>query len=169
MVPGGIADAPRSGVLTLELDHPFTSRGIISMDPWTGEVLDVWIPDRRPKAAPRSSDVHVDNQTTLPVEVFVNGERVAGVAPRSDPVAIDPVALPDPPWLVDLRTERGRTLLRLTVQPGEVSTTSGPDGQVRMRGAAARVDLTCGRLDVWVGPPLAGPLPEPGTPGDCEP
>jgi hypothetical protein len=49
MVLGALDDAPRSGILSLELDHPFTSRGIISMDPWTGDLLDVWILDPRPK------------------------------------------------------------------------------------------------------------------------
>ncbi len=88
---------PAQRILTLELDHPFTSRGVISMDPWTGEVLDVSILDRRPKPAQRPSDLHVDDQTTLPVEVFVNGERVASVAPRSDPVAIDPTVYPTHP------------------------------------------------------------------------
>ena len=37
--------------------------------------------------------------------------------------------------------------------------------------AGARVDLTCGRLDVTVGTTMMGPPPpqNPGAPGDCDP
>ena len=115
-----------------------------------------------------TGDLHVSDQTTLAVEVFVDGERVAAVSPHSD-LAIDRADLPDLPWLVDVRTEGGRSLLGLTVSPEDVTTVSDPGGPIRMTGAAARVDLSCGRLDVWAGPPLAGPVPGPGTPGDCAP
>ena len=30
-------------------------------------------------------------------------------------------------------------------------------------------NLSCGRLDIWSGPPLSGPPPGPGKPGDCAP
>jgi hypothetical protein len=36
-----------------------------------------------------------------------------------------------------------------------------------LKGDGNRVDLSCGRIDVWAGPPLLGPAPGPGTPGDC--
>ena len=39
----------------------------------------------------------------------------------------------------------------------------------KKKGSGARVDLSCGRLDVWVGPPMHGPFPAPGRPGDCDP
>ncbi len=33
----------------------------------------------------------------------------------------------------------------------------------------ARVDLSCGRIDIWSGTPMMGPAPGPGVPGDCDP
>ena len=36
-----IADAPSTGIVTFELDRRKVNRGVISLDPWTGEVLDV--------------------------------------------------------------------------------------------------------------------------------
>ncbi len=36
-------------------------------------------------------------------------------------------------------------------------------------GVGFREDLCCGRLDVWLGVPHAGPAPGPGTAGDCDP
>ncbi len=61
-------------------------------------------------------------------------------------------------------------LATMTVNPGDVSTTEVPGGPVSMSGRLARVDLSCGRLDLWAGglQPL-GPAPGPGVPGDCEP
>jgi len=52
----------------------------------------------------------------------------------------------------------------MTVRPGDVWETAG-----QMKGDAVRVDLSCGRLDIWSGPPLLGPAPGPGKPGDCAP
>ncbi len=56
----------------------------------------------------------------------------------------------------------------MTVHPGDYFQTAYPDGQGSTR-AAARVDLSCGRIDMWAGPPLAGPVPGPGSPGDFLP
>ena len=43
----------------------------------------------------------------------------------------------------------GRTLLSLTVRSGDV--IEGPNGST---GDGARVDLSCGGIDLWSGPPL---------------
>ena len=51
------------------------------------------------------------------------------------------------------------------VHDGDVYSSS--DGR-QSHGVAARADLSCGRIDLWSGPPLAGPAPNPGTPGDCD-
>ena len=76
--------------------------------------------------------------------------------------------LPPQPWLVEARTPSGRVLSSMTVRPGDVWETNLPDGSTQMKGDAVRVDLSCGRLDMWSGPPLLGPPPGPGKPGDCD-
>jgi len=76
--------------------------------------------------------------------------------------------LPRQPWLVEARTPTGRVLSSMTVRPGDVWETTMPDGSTQMKGDAVRVDLSCGRLDMWSGPPLLGPAPGPGKTGDCD-
>lgn len=105
-----------------------------------------------------ANDLEVANGTTLEVWVLVNGrlvDRVPAGAHAEIPVA----ELGPHPWVVEARTSTGRVLLRLDV-PAPVTNTTG-------RGA--RTDLSCGRLDVFAGPPMMGPAPGPGVPGDCEP
>jgi hypothetical protein len=110
----------------------------------------------------------VNNSTTLIVDVLVNGASVRSASPRSQQ-SIQSADLPRLPWSIELRTQGGRVLASLTVREGDVQETMAPDGSHVARGDAVRVDLSCGRLDVWVGPPLLGPAPGPGTPGDCAP
>ena len=120
-------------------------------------------------SGPNAPDaVHVSNGTTIAVSVVVNGVSIASLPPgalESTPRA----SLPQLPWNVEVRTSRGRVLTSLTVRDGDVFETTAPDGSHIAKGDATRVDLSCGRLDVWVGPPLLGPSPGPGTPGDCDP
>jgi len=113
-------------------------------------------------------DLVVSNQTTLAVTLAVNGRVVRSVQPRTDET-ISVRDLPAQPWVVEARTPSGRVLTSLTVRPGDVWETSMPDGSTQMNGDAVRVDLSCGRLDIWSGPPLLGPAPGPGKPGDCAP
>ena len=68
------------------------------------------------------------------------------------------------PWFVEARTASGRALLTLVVHAGDVRYQESST-----RGDANRIDLSCGRLDIWAGPPLIGPMPGPGSPGDCVP
>jgi hypothetical protein len=106
----------------------------------------------------------ISNTTTLVVTVVVNGEPVATVAPG---VLIDPVSavvLPPLPWAVEARSPGGRVLVSMTVHAGDVRI-----GASSAQGDGARIDLSCGRLDIWAGPPMIGPPPGPGTPGDCAP
>jgi hypothetical protein len=119
-------------------------------------------------AAPhRTLDLTVSNQTTLAVTVFVNGDVLVSVPPGEvRAVFVSGGAVP---WAVESRTPSGRVLSSMTVRPGDVSETTHPDGSRTARGAAVRVDLSCGRLDMWSGPPLLVPMPGPGRPGDCEP
>ena len=60
-------------------------------------------------------------------------------------------------------------LVELTVRPGDVWQQRNPDGSTTAQGAGARVDLSCGRIDITSGVFMSGPVPGPGVPGDCDP
>jgi len=107
------------------------------------------------------------NQTTLTVTLVVNGAVARTVRPQTQEIVFAK-DLPPLPWSVETRSPSGRVLSRMTVRAGDASETSLPGGGREVKGDAVRVDLSCGRLDVWSGPPLAGPPPGPGTPGDCD-
>jgi hypothetical protein len=113
--------------------------------------------------APERPGLSYSNGTTISIDIIVNGAKVASLAPGADGT-IAAATLPALPWTVFANTTGGRTLEAMTVKPGDVVQS----GETQ-RGVAARVDLSCGRLDFWVGPPLSGPAPGPGTPGDCNP
>jgi hypothetical protein len=115
-----------------------------------------------------SDPLQVNNGTRLAVTVLVNGRVISTVEPRGV-AEFPPEGLPPVPWNIELRSPSGRLLLDLVVRPEMVTRATGTGGQVSLTGAAARMDLSCGRLDVWVGPPLLGPSPEQGHPGDCDP
>jgi len=112
----------------------------------------------------------VSNAATIPVTLVVNGNVVGTYPPKTGTtgIGIDPGTLPPLPWHVVARTAGGRALLTMDVTAPPVSIPrAGGGGEVI--GAAVRVDLSCGRLDLWAGPPVAGPAPGPGNPGDCDP
>lgn len=100
----------------------------------------------------------ISNGTSIPVTLLVNGSVVETVAPgdRQDPIA---APLPARPWTIEARSPSGRVLSTLTVAAND------PIGSTF--GRAVRADLSCGRLDVWSGPPLLGPTFIPGPSGDC--
>jgi hypothetical protein len=100
----------------------------------------------------------ISNGTTIPVTVVVNGIVLETVAPgdRLDPIAM---ALPPRPWAIEARSPTGRVLSSLAVAAND------PIGSTI--GKAVRADLSCGRLDVWSGPPMLGPTFIPGPSGDC--
>ena len=108
-------------------------------------------------------DLVVSNQTSISVTLVVNGTSVRTVQPGSQETILVR-DLPAQPWSVEARTSAGRVLSAMTVRPGDVWERGN-----EMKGDAVRVDLSCGRLDMWSGPPLLGPVPGPGTPGDCNP
>jgi hypothetical protein len=113
-------------------------------------------------------DLVVSNETALAITLAVNGTVVRTIpAHRQDAFLVKD--LPSQPWDVEARTSSGRVLSSMTVRPGDVWETSSPDGSTQMKGDAVRVDLSCGRLDMWSGPPILGPPPGPGKPGDCDP
>lgn len=123
--------------------------------------------DLAPTPAP-VADLEISNGTTLTVALAVNGGRIASVSPHTVE-RIAPSRLPPLPWKVEAQTASGRVLASMTVRAGDVTRTTNPDGSWSWKGDAVRVDLSCGRLDIWSGPPLAGPVPGPGSPGDCDP
>jgi hypothetical protein len=111
----------------------------------------------------------IANGTTLTVTLLVNGTLVGTFAPGVERDPIPAAGLPALPWQVEARSPSGRLLASVTVRPGDVWATTGPSGQGEMKGDGVRVDLSCGRLDIWSGPPLIGPAPGTGSPGDCAP
>ena len=112
----------------------------------------------------------IQNGTTLTVSLVVNDVRVATLVPGACigchlDDGLSASRLPPLPWQVEARSPSGRVLPSLTVRQGDVIKEPGS-----WQGDANRVDLSCGRLDIWSGPPLSGgPAPGPGSPGDCAP
>lgn len=101
----------------------------------------------------------INNGTTITVTLLVNGSVVAVLPPG---VQLDPVTatLPARPWTIETRSPSGRVLSTLSI--------SATDYIDRQDGKAIRADLSCGRLDLWSGPPMLGPAFVPGPSGDCD-
>ena len=125
-----------------------------------------------PSASTGPVKLGVANGTSLTVSVFVNGQHVGEFPAGSPGPTIDPASLPPLPWKVEARSPSGRVLTSMTVQPGQVTMTTGPGGEIEQTGTFGRVDLSCGRLTIWAGdvqPSGPAPPPSPGSPGDCAP
>jgi hypothetical protein len=137
----------------------------------------VWptsLPTPQPAPSGAVSDsppLAVGNWTTLRIWVDVDGMDTAVLEPGQVIDPITPGMLPALPWIVTARTSTGRVLLTLTIRETDGWPSSpDPSGGSTVHGAAARVDLSCGRIDIWAGPPLAGPgPPQSFPPGDCDP
>ena len=123
-------------------------------------------------ATPGSSQsvkLSIQNGTTIAVTLVVNSSVIETVPPGGyeDPIKGN---LPAMPWNVETRSPSGRVLSTLTVHAGDFWTTSLPNSGTEVKGDAVRADLSCGRLDLWYGPPLLGPAVDPNAsypPGDC--
>ncbi|MGH2465800.1 MAG: hypothetical protein ACRDGI_10100 [Candidatus Limnocylindrales bacterium] len=118
---------------------------------------------------PDSMSLAINNGSTLTVSLVVNGSVIASVDPAtclgcSEDDAVPASLLPPLPWQAEVRSPTGRVLVALTVHAGDVDYESHSS-----KGDANRVDLSCGRIDIWSGPPLLGPAPGPGESGDCRP
>lgn len=121
--------------------------------------------------ASQAYSVGVANGTTLVVTVSVNGRMIRTFGPGAG-TGMDgiPASEIGPlPWVVEARSPSGRLLTSMIVHAGDVSSTALPGGVGSAQGVGGRVDLSCGRLDIWAGPPLGGPVPGAGSPGDCAP
>jgi hypothetical protein len=119
-----------------------------------------------PSASSTPMTLSIENDTTIAVTLVVNGKVIETVPAGGyqDPIKAE---LPGLPWNVETRSPSGRLLSSMTVHAGDVWQTTLPNGNGEQHGDAVRVDLSCGRLDVWSGPPLLGPAPGPGQSGDC--
>ena len=116
--------------------------------------------------------LHVFNNTTVPVVVTVNGQRIGQVGPN-DASDVDVDRLPPVPWLVEARTMSGRLLVSISVGPGDVGQHRNGDGSTTIQDVSGMADLSCGRLVLFAGairPGAAGgapPAQPAGKPGDC--
>jgi hypothetical protein len=108
----------------------------------------------------------VGNWTTIAVTLVVNGSVIETIPPGGyeDPIK---ASLPAMPWNVETRSPTGRVLSTLVVHEGDYTVTQMPSGGMQIHGDSVRVDLSCGRLDVWYGTPMLGPTFIPGPSGDC--
>jgi hypothetical protein len=111
----------------------------------------------------------IQNGTTIAVTLVVNGSVIEIVPPGGyeDPIKGN---LPAMPWTVEIRSPAGRTMTTLDVHNGDYATASLPNGGLQEKGVGRRLDLSCGRLDLWYGPPILGPAVDPNAsypPGDC--
>jgi hypothetical protein len=108
------------------------------------------------------------NGTTIAVVLSVNG-GVGRLFPPGGQADLGIAEIGPPPWEATVRIQGGRILLQLVVHPGDVTRVNDGNGASSGRGAGRRVDLSCGRIDLWSGVPPLGPAPGPGEPGDCDP
>jgi hypothetical protein len=113
--------------------------------------------------APAAYELWINNATPLTLVVRVNGVDVRSVDAMVQ-TSLDTTLLPNLPWSVDVLAANGRQIMSLDVPAGSVWATSLPSGGDVSHGAGHFVDLSCGRIDVWVGPPLDGPMPPPLVP-----
>jgi hypothetical protein len=136
-----------------------------------------WLPTPAPTPVPLGVEVvtppermrlYVSNSTTIPVQLTVNGEAGRPIA-AGQGADLGLADLGPLPWAAQVRTESDRVLVELTVKAGDVVTQDNGDGSGMTKGAGARVDLSCGRIDITSGIFMSGPAPGPGVPGDCDP
>jgi hypothetical protein len=112
--------------------------------------------------------VHVANTMTLTLSMTVNG-RDAGSAAAMASTVVDAREFGQAPWTIVARTSSGRELLTLELAANSAYYTTG-DYPHSAFGPFSRLDLSCGRLDLWVGSPAAGPMPTGSFPAhDCSP
>jgi hypothetical protein len=136
-----------------------------------------WLPTPAPTPVPLGVRVvtppdrmrlELSNGTTIPVMLTVNSAPGLPIAAgqRADLGIADLGPLP---WAAQVTTGSGRVLAETTVRAGDVWSQQSADGSSESKGVGARVDLSCGRIDIWSGAPMMGPAPGPGVPGDCDP
>jgi hypothetical protein len=110
----------------------------------------------------------VSNETSLDLTLVVNDVAIE-LLPARTLTSAPASRLPALPWTAEVRLPTGRSLISLVVNAGDVWSRPVANGGTELHGDAARVDLSCGRVDLYAGPPLLGPAPGAGSPGDCDP
>ena len=158
----------RSLVLVLAMAGAVAVAGCSSL-PWLPTPVPPPVPlGVKVVTPPEQMRLEVSNGTTIPVMLTVNGApgRPIPAGQRADLGLVDIGPLP---WVAQVRTVAGRVLVEATVRAGDVWTQQNADGSGESEGDGARVDLSCGRIDLWSGVPMMGPVPGPGLPGDCDP
>jgi hypothetical protein len=117
---------------------------------------------------PGQMELGIANLTSIEVVLVVDGQTIQTVEPHTR-TEVPASRLPPLPWAAEVRLPTGRSLVSVTVNAGDVRSTTTPNGGTEQRGVGARVDLSCGRIDLYSGPVMMGPAPGPGSPGDCDP
>jgi hypothetical protein len=114
---------------------------------------------------PDQMTLSVANETSVDLVLVVNGRRIQSITAttRVDVPASD---LPPLPWAAEVKLPTGRSLVETTVHAGDVWSTAVPNGGTQQHGVGARVDLSCGRIDLYSGAIPMGPAPGSGSPGD---
>lgn len=106
--------------------------------------------------------------SSRPARPVAGKQLYLGISNGAAMLAIDPRTLedlPGPPLLSVADSSHSSFVVSADGATGAVMDYS----YQRVTSPAVRVDLSCGRLDMWSGPPLLGPFPGPGTPSDCNP
>ena len=112
--------------------------------------------------------LHLLNDTTVPVQLAVQGRVIAFVDPGASK-EYGPSDLGPMPWRVAVLSNSGRPLLSLVVEPDSVHDDMNVDGTGSCSAPSAGLDLSCGQLLVYVGRMMpGGGVPGPGVPGDCD-
>ncbi len=109
------------------------------------------------------------NATAKELTLVVNSTIQTTIAPQSG-VEIPVTELPAPPWSAVLLSPSGQQLLSLDVPAADVWRARPTGEGQEIRSDAAFIELSCGRLDLFYGPPAMGPAPTGpvGQPGDCD-
>jgi hypothetical protein len=111
-----------------------------------------------PSPEPVQKTLSVSNGTDLVITLTVNGHPVRVIPAQQGAPAIPAADLPPMPWLVEARTATGRVMTSMTVDEADLAAFD-VDGFTARPIPASRIDLTCGRLTVWVGlNPPSGPI-----------
>jgi hypothetical protein len=112
----------------------------------------------------------ISNATTIPVSLVVNGTIVGTYAPgQGSGDGIGRSHLPPLPWLVEARSPGGHVLVSMTVHDGDIWTSTSSNGGTGFSAPGNRIDLACGRVDIWVMAEMGGPGPPSGALPSCPP
>ena len=118
------------------------------------------VPTRPPMPTiPDLPPLGISNETSVAITLVVNGTLIETVPPHRGDAPVT-ATLPGLPWTVEVRSPSGRTLASLDVPENAYITNNS--------GRAVRVELACGRIDLFAGPPLLGPAWNPASTGSCD-